>query len=218
MESIITIIIYIHAFFGSIGLIAGIASVSTKKGSYLHRKAGKLFTFGMVTSSTISLTIAIMPNHKNIILLLIGIFTLYLVLSGNRALTFKNKTKVAFVDYFISGSMLLCCIIMISLGIFSVLKNYQSGTILLIFGILGLYLSIKDFILYRNILDVNKNWLMKHAGKMTGALISSITAFLVAGIGISNLIVWIMPSVLGGIYIVYWANKITNKRKLASDT
>jgi len=43
METTIKTIIYIHAFFGGIGLLAGFASVIFQKGSLNHKAAGKYF-------------------------------------------------------------------------------------------------------------------------------------------------------------------------------
>ena len=46
---------------------------------------------------------------------------------------------------------------------------------------------------------------------MIGALIASITAFIIAGLGIGNLIAWILPTILGTFYIVYWKRKMKIK-------
>ena len=100
MEQTIKILIYIHAFFGGIGLLTGIGSIFVKKGGLLHKRMGKLFSIGMITSSLISLPICWMPQHQNIFLFLIGLFTIYLVIAGNRVLTFKTKAK-ADITYFI---------------------------------------------------------------------------------------------------------------------
>ena len=43
MESTIKIFIYIHAFFGGIGLITGIGSTLVKKGKHNHKLLGKWF-------------------------------------------------------------------------------------------------------------------------------------------------------------------------------
>ena len=43
MENLVKIIIYIHAFFGGIGLLAGTAVMFAKKGNQLHAKFGKNF-------------------------------------------------------------------------------------------------------------------------------------------------------------------------------
>ncbi|WP_264551361.1 hypothetical protein [Flavobacterium sp. N2038] len=211
MEPAIKILIYIHAFFGGIGLITGIGSIVVKKGSKLHKRIGKLFSVGMLTSSLISLPICWMPNHQNVFLFLIGLFTIYLVISGNRALTFKHKPKADLLDKIISGSMLFFSVIMIVLGLYCQLNNITNGILFLFFGGFGFYMTFKDFIFFKNFSETNRNWLSKHIGKMMGALIASITAYIVAGLGIGSLIAWITPSILGTFYIIYWNRKITPK-------
>lgn len=213
MEETIRILIYIHAFFGGIGLITGIGSIIVKKGSPIHKKMGKLFSLGMITSSLISIPISWLPNHENLFLFLIGLFTIYLVLAGNRALTFKIKEKANWIDKMISGSMLLFSLIMIIVGIQGVLNNNSMSILYLFFGGFGLFLAIKDFIFYKNLRNPKNAWLIAHIGKMIGALIASITAFIIAGLGIGNIIAWTLPTILGTIYIVYWKRKMKIKTK-----
>ncbi|OUS02731.1 hypothetical protein A9Q86_02660 [Flavobacteriales bacterium 33_180_T64] len=211
MESTITILIYIHVCFGGLGLITGVGSIIVKKGSALHKKMGKLFSIGMLTSSLISLPISWMPNHKNLFLFLIGIFTIYLVLAGYRALLFKTKVKANLKDQFISGSMLLASLIMIALGLYGAFNGLWSSSILyLVCGSFGLLLTIQDFKFYNTPKPSKNAWLIIHLGKMNGALIASITAFLVAGLGLVHIITWILPSVLGTFYIIYWKIKISH--------
>ncbi|QFZ55671.1 hypothetical protein FEZ18_13120 [Oceanihabitans sp. IOP_32] len=211
MEDTIKILIYIHAFFGGIGLITGIASIIVKKGSVLHKRMGKLFSIGMISSSVISIPISWMPNHENLFLFLIGLFTIYLVLAGNRALTYKTKVKPDRIDKMISGCMLLFSLIMIIIGIYGVFNNTSFSILYLFFGGFGLFLSIKDFLFYNNFSRPKHSWLISHLGKMIGALIASITAFIVAGLGIGNLIAWTVPTILGTVYIVYWKRKMKRK-------
>ena len=208
MEDAIQIMIYIHAFFGGMGLITGIGSIIVKKGSSLHKKMGTLFSIGMITSSLISMPISWMPNHENLFLFLIGLFTIYLVLAGNRALTFKTKEKADWIDKMISGSMLFFSSIMVVIGIYGVLNNISFSILHLFFGGFGLLLTIKDFRFFRNSRKTKNAWLISHVGKMIGALIASITAFIIAGLGIGNLIAWTLPTIIGTFYIVFWKNKL----------
>jgi len=209
MESTIKIFIYIHAFFGGLGLITGLGSVLVKKGSKPHKQMGKLFSIGMLTSCLISIPVSCMPNHENIFLFLIGLFTIYLVVSGNQILTFKSKKKkhAVLIDNIISGSMLLVSVFMVLFGFYVFIK---SGAYLLFFffGGFGLSLTIRDFVYYKNFHKIKNGWLSNHIGKMIGAFIASVTAFLVAGMGIKGVIVWITPSILGTIYIIYWKRKL----------
>jgi len=44
MENFIKILIYVHAFFGGLGLISGVLSVIVRKGGNRHKLWGKLFS------------------------------------------------------------------------------------------------------------------------------------------------------------------------------
>ncbi len=210
MEQTIKILIYFHAFFGGLGLITGILSIYAKKGSIFHKSMGKLFSIGMITSSLISLPVSWMPNHENLFLFLIGIFTIYMVLIGNRALKFKSKKKqkAGKTDYIISISMLLFSVLMVFIGIYGITSGNNNNILFIVFGGTGLFMSFRDLKFYKSFLNVKNMWLKNHIGKMVGAFIASVTAFIVAGIGIGNLIAWILPSVIGTLYIVYWMRKV----------
>ena len=208
MENLIKIIIYVHAFFGGIGLIAGTAIMFSKKGNLLHKKLGKIFSVGMLVSSVLSLFICMLPNHHNSFLLMIGIFTIYMILIGNRVVNYKRKEYKNFLDKLISGVILVTSIIMIVLTVYQKIFHNNFPILLLIFGILGLFMSYKDFVFYKNE-DRHKKWLISHVGKMVGAYIASVTAFLVAGAGFgNNFYAWILPSIIGTIYIIFWGRKL----------
>lgn len=209
MEHFITILIYIHAFFGGLGLLTGLASIIVKKGSFLHKKAGKLFSIGMFTSSLISIPISWMPNHKNLFLFLIALFTIYLVLAGNRALTFKPKLKqkAGMGDKLLSGIMLLFSVIMVLIGVYGLFEAILNSILYLFFGSFGLLMTIKDFIFFKTFTNIKNAWLLNHISKMAGAFIASVTAFVVAGLGIGSIVAWLLPSILGTVYIIYWRKK-----------
>jgi len=214
MEQTIRFFIYVHAFFGGLGLLTGLLSLIVKKGSPLHKKFGKTFSISMITSSAISLPIACMPNHENTFLFLMGLFTIYLVLAGNNALSFKSKTKATLYDKVISGSMLLFSSIMILIGLYYLIKYGSFVVLYFVFGGLGFWLSFRDFRFFKTFKDNKKAWLVNHISKMIGAFIASFSAFIIAGLKINTLAAWILPSVIGTCYIIYWTRKVTKLRRL----
>ncbi|HUM53320.1 MAG TPA: hypothetical protein PK431_15965 [Chitinophagales bacterium] len=209
MEQTIQILIYIHAFFGGIGLITGMISIFVKKGSFKHKKTGKIFSISMIISSMISLVVARMPNHENLFLFLIGIFTIYMILAGNRALTLRNKikSKADWIDKLVSGTMLLTSICMLVIGIIGMVQKIDNSVLYIFFGGFGAFMTIRDFQTFKTFTEKKNAWLINHLGRMIGALIASVTAFLVAGLNIKALIVWILPTILGTVYIIYWSRK-----------
>lgn len=210
MEETIKILIYIHASFGGIGLITGIGNFILKKGNSFHKKIGKIFSYSMIISSLISLIVAKMPNHENLFLFLIGIFTIYMVLAGNRVLTLKNKTKekADYIDKSISGIMLLTSVIMLIIGIIEITQKIDNSILYIFFSSFGLFMTLKDFKTFRKFKENKNAWLKSHIGRMVGALIASVTAFMVAGLHIGTLLIWIMPTIIGTGYIIYWNRKL----------
>lgn len=218
METFIKTLIYIHAFFGGIGLIAGFATIIVKKGSSNHKFLGKVFSVGMLVSSLLSLIVAQMPHHKNLFLFLIGIFTIYMILAGNAALSFKSRSKesASVKDYAISYIMLLSGILMVIMAVINWSVNQQFSILYLIFGGLGILMSSRDISFYKNLKNVRNKWIHHHIGKMSGALIASVTAFIVAGLHYGNIIGWLAPTVLGSFYISYWIRKTKVKTKTSN--
>lgn len=210
LEEIIQYLIIVHAFFGGLGLIAGMGSVITKKGSTVHKRFGMAFTVSMLISCVLSLVVASMPNHINSFLLMMGVFTIYMVVTGNRALLYKPhlKSQASFIDYFFSAVMLAWSVFMVIRGISTFFTEHVIDILPLIFGSIGMSLSRQDFKFYKSFQTSKTAWLTKHITKMMGAFIASITAFIVAGIGIHSLIAWLLPTVIGSLYITYSISKV----------
>lgn len=210
MENFIKVLICIHAFFGGLGLISGIVSIITRKGGNKHKFWGRLFSRSMIFSSTISLVVACMPNHINVFLFLIGVFTIYMVLGGNRALTLKASIKSAadWKDKAISLTMCVSAVIMVTLGLISFLRHNNLWTLYMFFGSIGLFMTYRDFKTFKTFVTNDNISIISHIGRMVGAFITSITAFIVAGLNIGNLIVWLVPTLIGIPYIIFWTKKV----------
>lgn len=207
-EKIISVIIIIHASFGSIALLFGLFSILSKKGNKAHKKTGLVFYYSMLCSTFISLLISVLPKHENPFLFSIGVFSLYLVISGKRALKFKNKNSDLRFDRIIA-------FIMIITGVFMVLIepifNQKINIVLTVFGILGCVLAIKDLMSFKDKVKLNQNWLKLHISKILGGYISSVTAFMVVNQFLPNLFNWFLPTILGTAYIIYWNKKIKTR-------
>lgn len=215
MEPIITTLIYTHAFLGGLGLLSGILSILFIKGSRRHKSAGVLFSYAMGGSALISLLVAKMPGHYNEFLFCIGLFTLYMILAGNRALSFKGgrKTSPDLKDRLLSGAMALVATGMLLQ--WGISHGFGSGSNLLwaVFGCIGLALSMSDFRNYTKLATDSSRWLRMHLGRMVGAFIASVTAFIIAGLGWNGLFFWIGPTLVGSAYIGYYNSKIKGKNR-----
>ena len=211
MEKTIQILIYIHAAFGGIALLAGLVSIIAKKVKNIHRKSGLIFFYSMMLSGIIAMIVAVLPNHESPFLFAVGIFSLYFVLTGNRALNFKRKKTDLKIDKLISIIMITTGVLMILLPI---ILTKSINIVLVVYAIVGIIFSVSDLILFRNPERLRKGWLKLHLGKMLGGYISATTAFVVVNEFFPSFYGWFIPGIVGGFVIAYWMRKM-NKKTIA---
>ena len=208
MEQTIQVLIYIHAASGGIALLTGFIAILAKKGKTLHKNSGLVFYYSMMFSGIIAMLVAVLPNHENPFLFAVGIFSLYFVLTGKRALNFKTKNPDLRIDKWISRVMIATGILMILLPI---LITKSINIVLLVFAIVAIVLSVRDLMLYKNPERLRKSWLKLHLGKMLGGYISASTAFVVVNQFFPSVYSWFVPGIIGGLIIVYWIRKVNKK-------
>ncbi len=210
-----TILIIIHASLGGLGLTAGIVSMASKKGKKLHRTSGKIFVYAMLASAIISIPVCFMPGHENMFLFAIAIFTIYLVLSGQRALLYKLKNLQnikTWKDWLISGVMCTFGLALISEGAFKMLYPNGPTVLFFFFGILSIFLSVQDFRFFARKDKPATEFIGRHIGQMSGAFTASFTAFLTAGLQLTHWLVWVLPTVFITVWITYWTRKYTKPK------
>jgi len=208
MEKTIQIFIYMHAALGGIALITGFISMVAKKGKTIHKKSGLLFFYSMMLSGIIALVVAVLPKHESPFLFAVGIFSLYFVLTGKRALHFKLEKPDLRADKWISKIMILTGILMILLPI---VLTKRIHIVLVVFAIIGIVFSVRDLKLFKNPEQLRKGWLKLHLGKMIGGYISATTAFVVVNEYFPSFYGWFIPGIIGGFVIAYWMRKLKTK-------
>lgn len=200
--------IYVHAAFGGIALLSGALAIFFKKGSKQHKTSGKVFYYNMLISAIIALIIAVLPGHENSFLFSVGLFSLYFILIGKRALQYKKKTHTYTVDILLSYAMVICSTAII---VTPFILGEKPNIVQWVFGSFGVVIALLNIKRYAQKDTMYKEWLPFHIGNIMGGYISAFTAFIV----VNNLfppayawIGWILPGVIGGFYISYWINKI----------
>ncbi|WP_233244197.1 DUF2306 domain-containing protein [Brumimicrobium oceani] len=180
-----------------------------KKGRFLHRKSGLVFFYAMVISALSALLIAILPNHESPFLFAVGVFSLYFVVVGKRALKFKFKNPNLLFDKSIALIMIITSVLMIILPVFL----YQKVNIVLsVFGIVGVFSAIKNLRAYKNPERLRKGWLKMHLGNIMGAYISAATAFVVVNQFFPSFYGWFIPGIIGGFFIAYWTKRVESQK------
>lgn len=206
-EATIQTLILVHVLFGATALLTGSVALVVKKGGFIHRKSGLAFVVTMIISSVVSMIVAVQPNHKNTFLLSIGILTIYFVIGGYLALRYKKKHVNLLPDKCLALTMLIIGIAMMSHPLYMNSLN----VVMLIFGILGFIFAFRDFLHFGKHEELQKHWLPLHLGKITGGYISAFTAFIVVNQYLPGIIGWILPGVLGGIFIALSTRRLKSK-------
>ncbi len=206
------IFLIVHIAGGSIGLLTGLFNIIQKKGGKKHKLIGRVFYFSMLMAGLSSLVLSCLkPNY---FLFMVGLFTLYMVVSGQRYLNYsqQERQEIEKIDWVISIIMLLSGLLFIGLGTWSIVKLNLFGLVFVTFGTLGLLFVWQDFLNFNKKNSTKNHWLIGHLQRMTGAFIASITAFLVVNAkyfpdSIPGFVYWILPTIIFTPLIIKWSNK-----------
>ncbi|RYM34205.1 DUF2306 domain-containing protein [Brumimicrobium glaciale] len=207
MEQAIKIFIIIHAGFGGIAFVAGLIAMISKKGQRTHRKTGLIFFYSMVISAVSAMFISVLPNHESPFLFAVGLFSLYFVLIGKRAMRFKHKNPNLIFDKWMAWVMILTGILMIFLPI---VLTQKFNIVLGVFAVVGILSAIKNLRLYKNPEKLRKGWLKMHLGNIMGGYIAAVTAFVVVNQIFPSFYGWFIPGIIGGLFIIFWMKRVEN--------
>ncbi|MEM6629975.1 MAG: hypothetical protein AAF694_09910 [Bacteroidota bacterium] len=214
LEQFAQIGIYIHAALGGIALLMGTLILFLKKGTKRHKQLGRIFFNAMLVSCVLSLVISMLPEHHNPFLFSIGVFSIYLIVTGRRAIKYRKLSAQGLLyDKVLSWAMVITGFAMI---VGPLLRSGSINIVLLVFGLIGLLFSGRDLLYYRDLKKLKQLWLRLHIGKIMGGYIAAVTAFLVVNEVIPGIWVWIVPSILGSVYIRYSLRKFPLKHKAAA--
>lgn len=210
-----TVFIAIHAISGMIALVAGTVSVIVKKGGKIHKKSGKVFFYGMMLAGGSGILASVLPEHYNPFLFVVGLFSIYLVVTGYRALKFtKVKTKAQLrPDISLAWGMMVVAVLMVLFGSYVILKIDTIGIVLVIFGIIAFLNGYNDLKAFRDIKTLRSKSIRLHIGKISGGYIAAFTAFLVTNQLLPAMLSWLLPTVFGIIFIAYWLRNTRRKKK-----
>jgi len=197
------IILIVHVITGSIGLILGTIITLRKKGDKLHKLIGKFFALAIVITGLSAFFLSYV--HPNLFLFIVGVFTIYLSVSGYRMIQLKKVhlgQKPHLFDALLSSMMLFCSFIFFYKAIEDVIDKSLFGLVLILFGMLSMRLCYIDFTAYTGKITDKKYGLKNHIGRMTGAYIAAFTAFLVVNnTFLPPVLAWSLPGLIGGVFI-----------------
>ncbi|RYD51021.1 MAG: hypothetical protein EOP52_11490 [Sphingobacteriales bacterium] len=206
MELLFKILLGIHITGGAVSLIAGLVVVLLPKGTRLHRRWGRTFFWSLLVASVVALPICYL--HPSVFLALISIFTLYMLLTGVRALQLGRQQKPLVMDWTLTIAIALFGIGFIGLGGRSVSNGDSFGTVLMVFGGIGLLFARQDWTRFKGRATIKNSFLTTHLQRLTGSYIASVTAFLVVNNKVlPGFVAWLLPTVLLTPLIFKWSRK-----------
>jgi uncharacterized membrane protein len=208
------IVIALHIISGSIGLILGSYNLIRKKGDKTHKLLGKIFAIAMISTGLTAFILSYL--HPNFFLFIVGVFTIYLTFTGYRMISLKNilkGQKPLIIDYLISILMFIACGFFIYLGIKNLLQGNNFGIVVILFGSISLRLCYLDYRIFSNKITDKMFWLKNHIGRMTGAYIAALTAFIVVNnTFIPPVFAWNLPGIIGTIFISRTIKNLSSKK------
>ncbi len=166
-------ILYLHIGAGSVGLLSGAAAFAFRKGSDLHRLAGKIFVVSMLIMSAIGAAVAPFlptPERASVVA---GVLTFYLVLSSWTAVK-RKPGQIGSFDY----ALLLTSVSVTSAGAFFFwlasqnpggMLDGQPGAAFVMFMIIGSLAAVGDLRLILNRGVTGATRLARHLWRMTVA-------------------------------------------------
>jgi len=216
MNIIFKVFLIFHIVGGSIGLLTGMLNILRKKGDKSHKLVGKIFLISMLTAGISSLILAyIQPNY---FLFMVGVFTLYMVGSGQLYLKRNASLTYNRIGWTITTLMLLAGILFIGIGVLALTKTKLFGLVFITFGCLGLLFVRQDFKNQKGQSAIKNYWLIAHLQRMTGSFIAALTAFLVVNAKyfpeqIPSFVYWLLPTIILTPLIIKWSGKYEVKKK-----
>jgi len=225
METFSKSLLAVHIFCGFSSIILFWIPIFLKKGSNLHIKVGKVYVFLMwiVVISSLILSIENFIQGYIIPALFLGFLAVITanplwygiaILKHKKGLpdSYRKKHMLFNLVVAIFGAVLL------AYGIY--LKGEGQGILMIIFGILGVLTGGDIYRMYKNPI-AKSNWIKEHIAGMMISGIACYTAFIVFGgrtffgqifTGSLMIIPWVLPTVVGIIFIKYYQKSYLVKK------
>lgn len=202
-------LLFLHILGGSTGLICGLLVFILKKGTHRHANLGKVFILGMLLTGITSQLMAVI--HPNSFLFMVGVFTLYQVSTGARAIYTKSYRAHHSIDRFLQFGMVIAGLSLIYLGIKKLWVGDLFGIVFVVFAGIGLLMAFQD-IRSTAIPHDKKAYIRKHLQRLGGGFIASATAFLVVNLRdlpdwLPAWTLWLLPTILISPLIFYYSRR-----------
>jgi uncharacterized membrane protein len=201
-----------HLGAGAVAFVVAPVALAVRKGSDRHRWAGRLYLLPMSFAAASAAVLA--GVRHNVPFVFIGLFSLYLGVSGYRALRFKSTYTARTSDRVVTGVALAFFATMLVYGGVQLGTSWGRAVPILAFGVVGLVLAAGDWRRLRHD-RARESWLSGHMSGMVASYIAAWSAFLVINLGVLPLPVRILLAPAVGIPAL-WAWRRVWRARLRS--
>ncbi len=211
------ILLIIHIAAGFLALASALVAITNKLLSLKHQwhvYSGRVYFASMLTITVTAIPIALLTNNR--FLLLIAVFSGYLVHAGWRYATNRKGTP-RLIDWCSVSGMIVAAAVMVSVGAVELLADKQEGIILLVFGFIGWGNCARDFLILKSGGATGNKRIAMHLTMMLAGTIATVTAFVVTNFTLNpEFVLWLLPTVVITPLIVWWNRKLLGPRETSA--
>jgi len=204
-------VLWSHIAAGVVALVAGSGAIVTQKGGLRHRQTGKLYvvSMGVTVMTVLPLFLFDPTDFGRQFLLLVAIFSGYLVFSGYRVLSpDQPANRGASIDWVAAITVILACTGLVGVGGRQFLVGNTFGIVLIVFGLIGGSFGAVDMRTFRS--SDRGEPIADHLSRMMGGYIATVTAVAVVNFSDPVIVTWLGPTIVGVPLIFYWRRKYTS--------
>ena len=192
------VLLGVHVVSGSVALVSGPVPMLARKGRRLHRRSGDVYAAAMLATAASAFALAAVTGNE--LLLMIAVFTTFLLFNGVRAILFRRGRRApSWVDDAV-------CVLTAGFSVWLLWQSAGSGDVTRVaFGLGGCVLTARQWRLLRN---PRTDWLVAHLSGMGAAYIATVSAFLVVNLQfVPQYIPFIGPTLIGTPLIAWAASR-----------
>ena len=203
------VLLALHIGAGSIALLAAAVALCTAKGDTNHVRSGRVYAIAMTLVFVTALPLAIMG--ANVFLLLIAVFSFYLVFAGWRfARNYRGLANL--IDW---AAIVIMALVGVGMWVYAFYIGRSGDSqwlTLTLFGVIALGLSTGDTLFYRTQPAPRVKRISRHLTNMMAGTIATITAVLVVNVHTNpEWIAWIVPTIVIAPLIAWWNIRIARQ-------
>ncbi len=200
-------LLVIHIASGSVALLTALVALVTAKGGLVHVRAGRVYAIGMTLIFLTAIPLAILG--ADVFLLLIAVFSFYLVFAGWRFARNRSRRPQP-VDWAAVAIMGLTGLGMWGYAVVLALSGSGQWVTMLAFGFIAVALSVADGLFFNQGRATRRRpaphlRIQRHLTNMMAGTIATVTAVMVVNVSMNPIwLPWLLPTIVITPLIVWW--------------